>query len=176
MTSLAPIDWTQPTVSILNQLLEIVERRRPTIEAWAGNAKGFDVFGAGPTGWSEMLAKLRQLGYTDVADTLLTGLDFGNPQMQTMLTHLSMIEPDTFTDERVAIMRDWGVERRPRWTYEGFTEQPTISEVDFRKGRELAIASTAARINAASEARREAIDDPTKTGAEIENATVEAFD
>jgi hypothetical protein len=89
---------------------------------------------------------------------------------------LGTIEPDTFTPERIAIMRDWGVESKPRWMLEGFAEEPTLSEVDFRKGRELAIASTAARINAASEARREAIDDATKTGEEIENATVEAFD
>jgi hypothetical protein len=60
--------------------------------------------------------------------------------------------------------------------FEGFAEPPTLSEVEFRKGRELAIASTAERLNAASEARREAIDDATKTGEEIENATVEAFD
>ena len=171
-----PIDWTQPTVTILNQLLETVERRRPMAEAWATGARGLGAFGPGSSGWGGMLAKLRQIGFGDVADQMANGLDFGDPQTQTMLTQLGAMEPDTFTDSRVETMRDWGVERRPRWTYEGFAEQPTISEVDFRKGRELAIASTAARINAASEARREAIDDPTKTGTEIENATVEAFD
>ena len=145
-------------------------------EAWATGARGLGAFGPGSSGWGGMLGKLRQIGFGDVADQMANGLDFGDPQTQTMLTQLGAMEPDTFTDERVAIMRDWGVARRPRWTYEGFAEQPTIDEVDFRTGRELAIASTAARINAASEARREAIDDPTKTGQEIENATVEAFD
>lgn len=176
MTSLTPIDWTQPTVSILNQLLETVERRRPMAEAWATGARGLRDFGPGSSGWGGMVAKLRQIGFGDVADQMVSGIDFGDPQVQGMLTQLGMIEPDTFTDERIVIMRDWGVERQPRWTYEGFVEQPTIDEVDFRKGRELAIASTAARINAASEARREAIDDATKTGQQIENATVEAFD
>jgi hypothetical protein len=123
-----------------------------------------------------MVGKLRQIGFSDVADQMVSGMDFGDPQVQGMLTQLGEIEPDTFTPERIAIMKDWGVQTQPRWALEGFAEEPTISDVEFRKGRELAIASTAARINAASEARREAIDDATKTGQEIENATVEAFD
>jgi hypothetical protein len=116
------------------------------------------------------------MGFSDVADQMVSGMDFGDPQVQTMLTQLGEIEPDTFTPERIAIMKDWGVQSQPRWMLEAFAEEPTIGDVEFRKGRELAIASTAARINAASEARREAIDDTTKTGEEIENATVEAFD
>jgi hypothetical protein len=123
-----------------------------------------------------MLAKLKQIGFGDVADQMVSGLDFGDPQVQAMLTQLGTIEPDTFTAERVEILRSWGVERKTGWMFTGFAEPPTIAEVEFRKGRELAIASTAERLNAASEARREAIDDATKTGEEIENATVEAFD
>ncbi len=122
-----------------------------------------------------MLAKLEQIGFGDVAAQMVSGLDFGDPQVQGMITQLGTIEPDTFTPERVEILKSWGVDRRPRWTLEGFASQPTIAEVEFRKGRELAIASTAERLNAASEARREAIDDVTKTGEEIENATVGAF-
>ena len=144
-------------------------------ESWATGARGLRDFGPGSSGWGGMVAKLRQIGFSDVADQMVNGMDFGDPQVQGMLTQLGMIERDTFTNERVAIMKDWGVQSQPRWTLEGFAEEPTLSEVGFRKGRELAIASTAARINAASEARREAIDDPTKTGEEIENATVEAF-
>ena len=129
-----PIDWTQPTVTILNQLLEIVERRRPMTEAWATGARGLGAFGPGSSGWGGMLGKLRQIGFGDVADQMANGLDFGDPQTQTMLTQLGAMEPDTFTDSRVEIMRDWGVERKPRWTYEGFTAQPTIEDVDRRKG------------------------------------------
>ena len=129
-----PIDWTQPTVTILNQLLETVERRRPMAEAWATGARGLGAFGPGSSGWGGMLGKLRQIGFGDVADQMANGLDFGDPQTQTMLTQLGAMEPDTFTDSRVAIMRDWGVERRPRWTYEGFATQPTIEDVDRRKG------------------------------------------
>lgn len=170
------IDWTQPAATILSQLLEIVERRRPIGESWATGARGLRDFGPGSSGWGGMLAKLRQMGFGDVADQMANGMDFGDSQVQGMLVQLREIEPDTFTAERVAIMKDWGVQSQHRWMLEGFAEEPTIGEVEFRKGRELAIASTAARINAASEARREAIDDPTKTGEEIENATVEAFD
>ena len=127
------IDWTQPTVSILNQLLEIVERPRPMAEAWATGARGLRDFGPGSSGWGGMVAKLRQIGFGDVADQMVNGMDFSDSQVQTMLTQLGMIEPDTFTDERVAIMRDWGVESKPRWTLEGFTTQPTINDVDKRK-------------------------------------------
>jgi hypothetical protein len=173
---MTPIDWTKPPAEILAELLAIVERRLPLSEAWATGARGLRDFGAGGAGWGGMLAKLKQIGYSDVADQMVSGLDFGDPQVQLMLTQLGTIEPDTFTFERVEILRSWGVERKPRWMFTGFAEPPTIAEVEFRKGRELAIASTAERLNAASEARREAIDDATKTGEEIENATVEAFD
>jgi hypothetical protein len=58
---------------------------------------------------------------------------------------------------------------------EGFASEPTLSQVQFQQSRNLASESTADRINAASEARRAAIDDPEATGAEIVAATVEAF-
>jgi hypothetical protein len=134
MTFPTPIDWTQPSATILSQLLEIVERRRPISESWATGARGLRDFGPGSSGWGGMVAKLRQIGFSDVADQMVNGMDFGDPQVQVMLTQLGMIEPDTFTDERVAIMKDWGVESKPRWTLEGFTTQPTISDVDKRKG------------------------------------------
>jgi hypothetical protein len=130
------IDWTQPAAAILSQLLEIVERRRPISESWATGARGLRDFGPGSSGWGGMVAKLRQIGFADVADQMVSGMDFGDPQVQTMLTQLGMIEPDTFTDERVEIMKDWGVEARPRWTLEGFTTQPTIQDVDKRKSDE----------------------------------------
>jgi hypothetical protein len=80
-----------------------------------------------------MLAKLKQIGYSDVADQMVSGLDFGDPQVQGMITQLGTIEPDTFTPERVEILRSWGVDRRPRWTLEGFTSQPTLTEIEKRK-------------------------------------------
>jgi hypothetical protein len=81
-----------------------------------------------------MVAKLRQMGFSDVADQMVSGMDFGDPQVQAMLTQLGEIEPDTFTGERVAIMKDWGVQSQPRWALEGFTDEPTIGDVDRRKG------------------------------------------
>lgn len=131
-----PIDWTQPTVSILNQLLETVERRRPMAESWATGARGLRDFGHGPEGWGGMVAKLREIGFTEVADQIPSGLDFGDPQMQGMLVQLAAMAPGVFTIERVETMMNWGVERRPRWTYEGFAEQPTIEDVDKRKADE----------------------------------------
>jgi hypothetical protein len=83
-----------------------------------------------------MLAKLKQIGYSDVADQMLSGLDFGDPQVQGMITQLGTIEPDTFTPERVEILKSWGVERRPRWTLEGFASQPTLAEIEKRKAQE----------------------------------------
>jgi hypothetical protein len=128
------IDWTQPAATILSQLLEIVERRRPISESWATGARGLRDFGPGSSGWGGMLAKLRQIGFADVADQMVSGMDFGDPKVQGMLVQLGMIEPDTFTGERIAIMKDWGVEAKPRWMLEGFAEEPTISDVDKRKG------------------------------------------
>ena len=127
------IDWTQPAATILSQLLEIVERRRPISESWATGARGLRDFGPGSIGWGGMVAKLRQIGFADVADQMVNGMDFGDPQVQGMLTQLGAIEPDTFTAERVAIMRDWGVQGQPRWMLEGFVEQPTIEKIEARK-------------------------------------------
>jgi hypothetical protein len=131
-----PIDWTKPAADILQELLAIVERRLPLSEAWATGARGLRDFGAGSAGWGGMLAKLKQIGYSDVADQMLSGLDFGDPQVQGMITQLGTIEPDTFTPERVEILKSWGVERRPRWTLEGFASQPTLAEIEKRKAQE----------------------------------------
>jgi hypothetical protein len=128
------IDWTQPAATILSQLLEIVERRRPISESWATGARGLRDFGPGSGGWGGMVGKLRQIGFSDVADQMVSGMDFGDPQVQGMLTQLGEIEPDTFTAERIAIMKDWGVQTQPRWALEGFAEEPTIGEVNRRKG------------------------------------------
>ena len=62
-----------------------------------------------------------------------------------------------------------------RWSQEGFDDEPTLEQVAARKSREIAIASTAERINAASEARRAAVDNAASTGDEIITATEEAF-
>jgi hypothetical protein len=131
-----PIDWTKPAADILQELLAIVERRLPLSEAWATGARGLRDFGAGSAGWGGMLAKLKQIGYSDVADQMVSGLDFGDPQVQGMITQLGTIEPDTFTAERVEILKSWGVDRRPRWTLEGFASQPTLAEIEKRKAQE----------------------------------------
>jgi hypothetical protein len=131
-----PIDWTKPAADILQELLAIVERRLPLSEAWATGARGLRDFGAGSAGWGGMLAKLKQIGYSDVADQMVSGLDFGDPQVQGMITQLGTIEPDTFTPERVEILKSWGVDRRPRWTLEGFASQPTLAEIEKRKAQE----------------------------------------
>jgi hypothetical protein len=128
-----PIDWTKPAADILQELLAIVERRLPLSEAWATGARGLRDFGAGSAGWGGVLAKLKQIGFGDVADQMVSGLDFGDPQVQGMITQLGTIEPDTFTAERVEILKSWGVDRRPRWTLEGFASQPTLSEIEKRK-------------------------------------------
>jgi hypothetical protein len=56
--------------------------------------------------------------------------------VQLMLTQLGTIEPDTFTSERVEILKSWGVERRPRWTLEGFASQPSVDAIEQRKATE----------------------------------------
>jgi hypothetical protein len=83
-----------------------------------------------------MLAKLKQIGFGDVADQMVSGLDFGDPQVQGMITQLGTIEPDTFTAERVEILKSWGVDRRPRWTLEGFASQPSVKDIEQRKSTE----------------------------------------
>jgi hypothetical protein len=133
---MTPIDWTKPAADILQELLAIVERRLPLSEAWATGARGLRDFGAGGAGWGGMLAKLKQIGYSDVADQMVSGLDFGDPQVQSMLTQLGAIEPDTFTAERVEILKSWGVESRPRWMVEGFAGPLTIEEIERRKAQE----------------------------------------
>jgi hypothetical protein len=130
---MTPIDWTKPAAEILAELLAIVERRLPLSEAWATGARGLRDFGAGGSGWGGMLAKLKQIGFGDVADQMVSGLDFGDPQVQGMITQLGTIEPDTFTAERVEILKSWGVDRRPRWTLEAFESQPSLQQVEQRK-------------------------------------------
>jgi len=133
---MTPIDWTKPAADILQELLAIVERRLPLAEAWATGARGLRDFGAGGAGWGGMLAKLKQIGYSDVADQMVSGLDFGDPQVQMMIGQLGAIEPETFTQERVEILKSWGVESRPRWMVEGFTGLLTIEEIERRKAQE----------------------------------------
>jgi hypothetical protein len=130
---MTPIDWTKPAAEILAELLAIVERRLSLNEAWATGARGLRDFGPGGAGWGGMLAKLDQIGFGDVAAQMVSGLDFGDSQVQLMLTQLGTIEPDTFTGERVEVLKSWGVDRRPRWTLEGFASQPTLAEVEQRK-------------------------------------------
>ena len=130
---MTPIDWTKPAAEILAELLAIVERRLPLGEAWATGARGLRDFGAGAAGWGGMLARLKQIGFGDVADQMVSGLDFGDPQVQGMITQLGTIQPDTFTAKRVEVLKSWGVDRRTRWTLEGFASQPTLAEVEQRK-------------------------------------------
>jgi hypothetical protein len=130
---MSPIDWTKPAAEILTELLAIVERRLPLGEAWATGARGLRDFGAGGAGWGGMLSKLEQIGFGDVAGQMVSGLDFGDPQVQGMITQLGTIEPDTFTPERVEILKSWGVDRRPRWTLEAFESQPSLQQVEKRK-------------------------------------------
>jgi len=130
-----PIDWTKPAADILQELLAIVERRLPLAEAWATGARGLRDFGAGGAGWGGMLAKLKQIGFGDVADQMVSGLDFGDPQVQGMIMQLGTIEPDTFTPERVEILKSWGVDRRPRWQIMGLSQEPTIESVQEDRSR-----------------------------------------
>jgi hypothetical protein len=133
---MTPIDWNNPASEILAELIAIVERRLPLSEAWATGARGLRDFGAGGAGWGGMLAKLEQIGFGDVAAQMVSGLDFGDPQVQGMITQLGTIEPDTFTPERVEILKSWGVDRQPRWTLEGFASQPNVEAIEQRKAQE----------------------------------------
>ena len=133
---MSPIDWTKPAADILQELLAIVERRLPLSESWAPGARGLRDFGAGGAGWGGMLAKLEQIGFGDVAAQMVSGLDFGDPQVQSMITQLGTIEPDIFTPELVEILKSWGVDRRPRWTMEGFASQPSVEDIEQRKATE----------------------------------------
>lgn len=86
--------------------------------------------------------------------------------------------PDAVRDSVKALGGTWV----KRWTLEGLTAEPTLSQIEFRQARDTAIASTeqmindeSTKLNTVREARRAAIDDPAKTGAEIVAATMEAF-
>jgi len=115
----------------LAYLLEIVETRKPADAskndtAWATGARGIRDFGPGPLGWAGMLEALNAIGYSDVANQLTNGMDFGDPKSQVMLDQLGQVNPQVFTPERVAVMKAWGVIRRPRWQIEGYPAEPTL--------------------------------------------------
>ena len=137
MSNLEPIDWSEPTETIRQKLLEIVERRLPADKtrddtAWVSLNRIAHVFDAATL--SQMRQSLQANGYEDFYSILIGGDDFGKPKVQAILDALHQVDPQAFTDERVEIMKSWGVDRRPRWTLEGFTTQPTIEDVDKRKG------------------------------------------
>ena len=137
MSNLEPIDWSEPTETIRQKLLKIVERRLPADKtrddtAWVSLNRIAHVFDAATL--SQMRQSLQANGYEDFYSILIGGDDFGKPKVQAILDALHQVDPQAFTAERIAIMKDWGVDRRPRWTYEGFTAQPTIEDVDRRKG------------------------------------------
>ena len=115
-------------------LLEIVETRKPADAskndtAWATGARGIRDFGPGPLGWAGMLEALNAIGYSDVANQLTNGMDFGDPKSQVMLDQLGQVNPQVFTPERIAIMKAWGVIRRPRWQVLGYAVKPTLESV-----------------------------------------------
>jgi len=172
------IDWTQPAEAILDQLLETVERRIPADKsrddtAWVQLNRIAHVFDSSIL--KEMKQSLVRNGYEDFYQILIGGDDFGKPKVQAILDALSQIDPAVFTPSRVQTMKSWGVDRRPRWTLEGFASQPTLGVVEFEASRRIAIDDTGKRINRAGEARRKAIDNAESTGDEITTATEEAF-
>lgn len=132
-------DWQTLSPQQLHAALsEIVETRLPADAtknetAWATGARGLRDFGPGSEGWGGMIAKLHDLGYSDVANQLTYGMDFGDPQTQSMIDQLGMAAPDVFTPERVEILKSWGVYRRTRWGYLGgvgeVPDLPTITEM-----------------------------------------------
>jgi hypothetical protein len=130
------IDWTQPAEAILDQLLETVERRIPADKsrddtAWVQLNRIAHVFDSSIL--KEMKQSLVRNGYEDFYQILIGGDDFGKPKVQAILDALGQIDPAVFTPSRVQTMKSWGVDRRPRWTLEGFTSQPTLAEVEQRK-------------------------------------------
>lgn len=169
-----PIDWTLPADEILAELLTDVWV--PTDAAITGSeivkAVGTDaarlVVGTLQAGAS--VDPLLALSFTAVG-TL--GMSLSPADRQAMIDELAVAGewPDAVRDGVKALGGVW----LANWMLRGFASEPDLSFVEFLQSRELAIESTAKRINAASEARRAAIDDPKKTGAEIVAATVEAF-
>lgn len=172
--AMTPIDWTLPAADILAELLADVWQ--PTDAAITGSeivaAVGMDAarLVAGTLKAGADLDPLLALSYQAISTV---GMSLSGDDRQAMIDQLAVSGqwPDPVRDAVKALGGVWV----GRWSLEGFDAEPTLSQVEARKSRENAIASTADRINAASEARRAAIDDPAKTGAEIVAVTVEAF-
>ena len=169
-----PIDWTLPAADILAELLADVWV--PTNAAITGSeivaAVGMDAarLVAGTLKAGADLDPLLALSYQAISTV---GMSLSGDDRQAMIDELAVAGswPDAVRDGVKALGGVWV----GRWSREGFDAEPTLAVVQFEQSRNLAIESTAKRINAASEARRAAIDDPAKTGAEITAATVEAF-
>jgi hypothetical protein len=133
------IDWTQPAEAILDQLLETVERRIPADKsrddtAWVQLNRIAHVFDSSIL--KEMKQSLVRNGYEDFYQILIGGDDFGKPKVQAILDALGQIDPSVFTLGRVETMKSWGVDRRPRWTLEGFASQPSVEDIEQRKATE----------------------------------------
>lgn len=169
-----PIDWTLPADEILAELLTDVWV--PTDAAITGSeivaAVGMDAarLVAATLKAGADLDPLLALSYQAISTV---GMSLSGDDRQAMIDELAVAGewPDAVRDGVKALGGVW----LANWMLRGFASEPDLSFVEFLQSRELAIESTAKRINAASEARRAAIDDPKKTGAEIVAATVEAF-
>lgn len=130
------IDWTQPAEAILDQLLQTVERRIPADKsrddtAWVQLNRIAHVFDSSIL--KEMKQSLVRNGYEDFYQILIGGDDFGKPKVQSILDALGQIDPAVFTPSRVETMKSWGVDRRPRWSFEAFESQPSLQQVEQRK-------------------------------------------
>lgn len=193
MHNLQPIDWTRSASEILATLLSDVigEDPTPVTSAMLRNGK------LSPEHYAEFRlsfinAKTLAVDATDmtrilaeeIADTqtaLATGgFVLHTDERQALL--VQMAPALGWSEGLLTAMLRIGRPVTKRWQAEGFVAEPTLSQIEFIQARNAAIASTEQMINDASdklnavrEARRAAIDDPAKTGAEIIAATVEAF-
>lgn len=173
-------DWQTLSPADLRELLEQdVETRKPADAArnetaWATGARGLRDFGPGPDGWGGMLAKLVDLGYSDVANQLAAGMDFGDPATQAMIEQLGVAAPTVFTPERVATLKSWGVTSEPRWQHLGYDSPPSLEQVAAEQARELAKNAIIDKINAASAAMNTAYD-AGQTGEQITAAAEAAW-
>ena len=172
--AMTPIDWTLPAADILAELLTDVWQ--PTNAAITVSeivtAVGTDaarlVVGTLQTGAG--LDPLLSSSYQAISTV---GMSLSGNDRQSMIDELAVAGqwPDAVRDGVKALGGVWVA----NWMLRGFASEPDLSFIEFLQSRELAIESTAKRINAASEARRAASDDSEATGAEIIAATVEAF-
>jgi len=62
-------------------------------------------------------------------DLLATGIDFGDPKTQEMLTSLAAGSPSVFTPQRISVMRAWGIATKPLWQWVGIEAEPTVEDV-----------------------------------------------